>query len=411
MPNPKDPGEVARLLALESGIREGMKAGGTLLDVARGLGISQERARLIRDGLLEESGRPARPALALEQYREDLSRPSRERSSKTADITLSEREYQVLLGMSRGLRYATIANELGLTENTIKTHGRRIFAKLRTNDRAHAVSLGYRHGLLDPGPTPDTQHSLSNYAFDVLVEMADGLSDAEIGKKFLLARETIKSRAKKLYLELGVPDRAGAVAEGYRRRLLPLPLDLISQQRIESPGQRLQLSSSDRLYIAARAISGNAAEAAMRVGLDATELNATQVRIANHYRTANVSKQLIGALRDPEVDLKVGVPKGKPEPRALAAMAVLGFSANTARSLAALRIDEEALDELLDNAAETMLLPHDSRQEMILSAYSAGMLNSYLPSHEQMVVTTPFNPSASPRAVEPVSRGLASLAL
>jgi len=61
---------------------------------------------------------------------------------------LSERETQVLSGMSRGLSNGDIGRELFLSEDTIKTHARRLFRKLRAADRAQAVAVGLRAGLI-----------------------------------------------------------------------------------------------------------------------------------------------------------------------------------------------------------------------------------------------------------------------
>jgi DNA-binding NarL/FixJ family response regulator len=55
---------------------------------------------------------------------------------------------QVLTGMSRGRSNAEIGKELFLSEDTVKTHARRLFRKLGVNDRAQAVALGFRRGLV-----------------------------------------------------------------------------------------------------------------------------------------------------------------------------------------------------------------------------------------------------------------------
>jgi len=62
--------------------------------------------------------------------------------------SLTEREMQVLRGMSAGRSNGEIGQELYLSEDTIKTHARRLFVKLGAHDRAHAVLLGLRHNLL-----------------------------------------------------------------------------------------------------------------------------------------------------------------------------------------------------------------------------------------------------------------------
>jgi DNA-binding NarL/FixJ family response regulator len=61
---------------------------------------------------------------------------------------LSSREVEVLDGMSRGLSNAQIGRELYLSEDTVKTHARRMFRKMGAADRAQAVALGFRWGLL-----------------------------------------------------------------------------------------------------------------------------------------------------------------------------------------------------------------------------------------------------------------------
>ena len=67
----------------------------------------------------------------------------------TPQYKLSERETQVLDGMSRGLSNGEIGRELFLSEDTIKTHARRLFRKLRAADRAQAVAVGLRAGLIN----------------------------------------------------------------------------------------------------------------------------------------------------------------------------------------------------------------------------------------------------------------------
>ena len=61
---------------------------------------------------------------------------------------LTERELQVLTGMAAGQSNSQIGRELYLSEDTIKTHARRLFRKLGVNDRAQAVASGFRLGLV-----------------------------------------------------------------------------------------------------------------------------------------------------------------------------------------------------------------------------------------------------------------------
>lgn len=63
-------------------------------------------------------------------------------------VTLTERELQVLRGMADGQSNAEIGRDLFVSEDTVKTHARRLFRKLGARDRAHAVAAGFRAGLV-----------------------------------------------------------------------------------------------------------------------------------------------------------------------------------------------------------------------------------------------------------------------
>lgn len=64
---------------------------------------------------------------------------------------LTHRETEVLRHMADGLSNAEIGRLLFISEDTVKTHARRLFKKLGARDRAHAVGIGYRRRILDPG--------------------------------------------------------------------------------------------------------------------------------------------------------------------------------------------------------------------------------------------------------------------
>ena len=72
----------------------------------------------------------------------------REVPAQPSGPDLTEREMQVLRGMAAGKSNAQIGRELYLSEDTIKTHARRLFRKMRVNDRAQAVASGFRLGLV-----------------------------------------------------------------------------------------------------------------------------------------------------------------------------------------------------------------------------------------------------------------------
>jgi DNA-binding NarL/FixJ family response regulator len=69
-------------------------------------------------------------------------------AAHAADDSLTVREIEVLSLISGGKANKVIADELSITEETVKGHVKNILSKLGAKDRTHAVTLGLRRGII-----------------------------------------------------------------------------------------------------------------------------------------------------------------------------------------------------------------------------------------------------------------------
>jgi DNA-binding NarL/FixJ family response regulator len=70
------------------------------------------------------------------------------KAPKAVRARLSKREQGILELVAQGLTDTEIADEIGLSQYTVKTHIRRVYEKLGAKNRPHAVTLGFGQGLL-----------------------------------------------------------------------------------------------------------------------------------------------------------------------------------------------------------------------------------------------------------------------
>jgi DNA-binding NarL/FixJ family response regulator len=105
------------------------------------------RGYVVKDATREEMAATVVHALSDALWRRSAP-AARATEGATPAPALTERELQVLTGMSRGRSNAEIGKELFLSEDTVKTHARRLFRKLGAADRAQAVAVGFRWGLV-----------------------------------------------------------------------------------------------------------------------------------------------------------------------------------------------------------------------------------------------------------------------
>ncbi len=65
------------------------------------------------------------------------------------DRTLSARQREILQMLADGMQTDAVAKSLGLSTETVRTHTKRILAKLEASTRTQAVAIGIRHGLIE----------------------------------------------------------------------------------------------------------------------------------------------------------------------------------------------------------------------------------------------------------------------
>jgi two-component system NarL family response regulator len=65
------------------------------------------------------------------------------------DRTLSARQRQILQMLADGMQTDAVAKDLGLSTETVRTHTKRILAKLEASTRTQAVAIGLRYGLIE----------------------------------------------------------------------------------------------------------------------------------------------------------------------------------------------------------------------------------------------------------------------
>ena len=76
-----------------------------------------------------------------------------ELADHATDDALTEREIDVLRLIGAGNGNKQIADELSISEATVKSRVTNILSKLGANDRAHAVTIGLKRGIIELDPS------------------------------------------------------------------------------------------------------------------------------------------------------------------------------------------------------------------------------------------------------------------
>ena len=93
-----------------------------------------------------------RPSVAKHVLNEFQNLASLGKNIESIVAPLTVRERQILNHIANGNTNKQIARLLSISEQTIKNHVSAILRKLNANDRAHAVVLAIRHGLISVEP-------------------------------------------------------------------------------------------------------------------------------------------------------------------------------------------------------------------------------------------------------------------
>ncbi len=90
----------------------------------------------------------SKPQVAWRVLRQFQDMASMGKSMEDLTTPLTPKEMQILTHIAEGNSNKRIANILGISEQTIKNHVSAILRKLNANDRAHAVFIAIRNGLI-----------------------------------------------------------------------------------------------------------------------------------------------------------------------------------------------------------------------------------------------------------------------
>lgn len=99
---------------------------------------------------LREGGAPLSPVLARQLLRRltSSSPAAPPVLPQAGEVSLSEREMQILEAVARGYRYDEIAVQLAISLNTVSTHVKRCYRKLQAHSKTQALAQARRLGLI-----------------------------------------------------------------------------------------------------------------------------------------------------------------------------------------------------------------------------------------------------------------------
>lgn len=136
---------------------------------------------------------------------------------------LTAREFQVLRCAAMGKDSCATAEELKLSPLTVKSHRRRILIKLEIQGRGiqYAVTWAYRNRLMIP-TEPPIPYQLSPRRMDVLIGVANGLSNGQIATQLGVTEDTVKTHVRLIMGQMGASNRTHLVGLAFHTGTLVL---------------------------------------------------------------------------------------------------------------------------------------------------------------------------------------------
>ena len=100
---------------------------------------------------LVAGGSPISPIIArrlLKRFQPDLAAAKLEPNTSDPEVTLSDREREILLLASKGYNYPEMGKLMGISPHTVTSHVKKIYRKLAVHSRGEAVFEAHRMGLI-----------------------------------------------------------------------------------------------------------------------------------------------------------------------------------------------------------------------------------------------------------------------
>ncbi|WP_158575943.1 helix-turn-helix transcriptional regulator [Streptomyces corynorhini] len=131
---------------------------------------------------------------------------------------LRDYDLMILAGLARGQSLPEVAAAAGLATGTLRNRTREMRMRIGAACSAQAVAVAYQQGWmagLAPEPAPDA--APSGQQRRVLVMLAEGLTNEQIGRRLNITSLTVSSYLRRLYAAMGTarPGRSSAAARAH----------------------------------------------------------------------------------------------------------------------------------------------------------------------------------------------------